>query len=282
MPFFKDLKVVILSTGKAISYGVGVFAELAAEAEKATSDRVKRSAIERLEDEIECGGFSSAAHEAEKKKALVAKYDELISVVGAHESGVLAKKSVLMIEIDSLEQQRHSLLKEYYPSGVLRLSVSTYDGKRHGLCEYRYENGTLKTQANFKDGMLHGGFRNYYDDGSLRFKASFRCGDVAYACFLMREGAEVVTLKRDDRIGGLIEVNIRLWNGVGLGRVYWLSGKIRGKMLFAVKAFLNVKVLLSFYRARKGRSEYVYYLELMDLLGTAVMPSGDNLVGLDA
>ncbi|MNB74605.1 MORN repeat variant [compost metagenome] len=282
MPFFKDLKIVILSTGKAISYAVGVLAELAVEAEKAMSDRDKRSAIERLEEEIECGSFSSAAHEAEKKKTLVAKYDELISVVGAHESGVLAKKSVLMIEIGSLEQQRHSLLKEYHPSGVLRRSVSTYDGKRHGVCEYRYENGALKTQANFKDGILHGAFRNYYDDGSLRFKADFACGDVACACFVMREGAEVITVKRDDRIGGLIEVNIRLWNGVGLGRVYWSSGKIRGKILFAVQAFFNVKAHLSFYRARKGCSEHADYLELMGLLGTAVMPSGDNLVGLDA
>ena len=281
MPFFKDLKVVIFSSGKAINYGIGVLAELAAEVEKATSSRVKRSAIERLENEVECGGFSSAAHEAEKKKNLVAKYEELISVIGANESGVLSKKSVLMNEIDSLEQQRHSLLKEYYPSGVLKRSVSTYDGKRHGLCEYRHENGALKTQANFNGGILQGSFRNYYDDGNLRFKASYACGDVAYACFVMKDGAEVITLKRDDRVGGLIKINIRLWNGVSLGRVYWSSGKIRGKMLFAVKAFLSVKAHLSFYRARKGRSEYASYLELMSLLGTVVMPSGDNLVGLD-
>ncbi|SUD31806.1 Uncharacterised protein [Pseudomonas fluorescens] len=336
MSFFQNTKVFFSSSAKVLGHASEILAEFSVAAERSASILSVRAAIINLEFYIDRPEIHSPSVVEEKKKALLARYDELLALSGENnEPEVMAKKQALIsiervaaasaarafvrklesqidqavfkLPIDEirkkqqlqrgyeslisfldkdfapeisevldknkqlirgiglLEAQRRTTRSELYSCGNKKIFINMLDGGRDGSCECWYENGALKFQGDFKGDLLHGRYRFWYADGSLGVDASYIGGYLACpSSFFMKNGIEVVKFSR---VGDSMRIDCTLWNGLHLGGVSFASGNIRGKFTFVLRVIFNLKVMLSFYRARKGGADHCCYVEFMGLLG---------------
>lgn len=73
-------------------------------------------------------------------------------------------------------QDKDSIKKSYYSTGILQSVKSYQNGVLNGVSREYYESGTLKHAINYRDDLIDGMYHTYYPHGSLWMKEVYDGG----------------------------------------------------------------------------------------------------------
>jgi antitoxin component YwqK of YwqJK toxin-antitoxin module len=165
--------------------------------------------------------------------------------------GVVEGKAIFYYKDGTIEEEaeyvmneRHGVVKKYFPNGNLKAIYNYNKGYLHNLNKVYYQNGNLNWEQEYINGFKEGIYKDYNEDGDLVSKATFLNNKLH---------GEVIFYFNDGSIKSISNYQGGLGNG--LFKSYFEDGKLKNESIYVndekvySKIFdNNSKIKLVFHR----------------------------------